>query len=279
MDSTVAARLIQLNRDFYDRFGADFSATRQRLQPGVTRLLPTLARDASILDLGCGNGEFARALARNGHRGSYLGLDFSLPLLNDAKSLPEGYPAKFLAADLTQLSVIGHPPSGTSQSSESPNTDLRPSTFDLITCFATLHHIPSAELRLNLLKTVSTLLAPNGRFILSNWQFLNSEKLRARIQPWERIGLSDHDVDEGDYLLDWRRGGEGLRYAHQFSEDELSDLAAQTGFVVVDSFYSDGDGGNLGLYQTWHRRSDWQSDPPKSDCQSDLRSDPLEDIK
>ncbi len=249
MNSDVAARLIRLNRDFYERFGADFSATRQRLQPGVTRLLPTFARDAAILDLGCGNGELARALARNGHRAPYLGLDFSLPLLDDAKSLPEGFPAKFLAADLTQLSVISN------QSSESPNTDLRSSTFDLITCFATLHHIPSTELRLNLLKTINTLLAPNGHFILSNWQFLNSEKLRARVQPWERIELSDRDVDEGDYLLDWRRGGEGLRYAHQFSEAELSDLAAQTGFVVADTFYSDGDGGNLGLYQTWTAKS------------------------
>jgi SAM-dependent methyltransferase len=258
MNLDVAARLIRLNHDFYERFGADFSATRQRLQPGVTRLLPTLARDAAILDLGCGNGEFARALARNGHRAPYLGLDFSLPLLDDAKSLPEGFPAKFLAADLTQLSVISNQLSVISDqlpvTSDQSITNYQltiTNHWTLITCFATLHHIPSTELRLNLLKTVSTLLAPNGRFILSNWQFLNSEKLRARIQPWERIGLSTRDVDEGDYLLDWRRGGEGLRYAHQFSEDELSDLAAQTGFVVADSFYSDGEGGNLGLYQTW----------------------------
>ena len=235
MDSTVAARLIQLNRDFYERFGADFSATRQRLQPGVTRLFPTLARDASILDLGCGNGEFARVLARNGHRGSYLGLDFSVPLLADASALPEGFDAKFMEVDLTSAWTL----------------NVQRSTFNVITCFATLHHIPSTELRLNLLKTVSTLLAPDGKFILSNWQFLNSAKLRARIQPWERIGLSDRDVDAGDYLLDWRRGGEGLRYAHQFSENELSELAAQTGFVIADSFYSDGEGGNLGLYQTW----------------------------
>ncbi|MBI5932352.1 MAG: class I SAM-dependent methyltransferase [Chloroflexi bacterium] len=245
MNLDVAARLIQLNRDFYDRFGADFSATRQQLQPGVTRLLPTLARDASILDLGCGNGEFARVLARNGHRGSYLGLDFSVPLLADASALPEGFDAKFVEFDLTKLSVISE------QLSVISHQALNTEHWTLITAFATLHHIPSTELRLNLLKTVSTLLAPDGKFILSNWQFLNSAKLRARIQSWEQIGLSDRDVDEGDYLLDWRRGGEGLRYAHQFSEDELSELAAQTGFSVVDSFYSDGEGGNLGLYQTW----------------------------
>jgi hypothetical protein len=32
------------------------------------------------------------------------------------------------------------------------------------------------------------------------------------------VGLSANDVDPGDYLLDWRSGGEGLRYIHHFSE-------------------------------------------------------------
>lgn len=232
MNLDVAARLIQLNRDFYKHFGADFSATRQRLQPGVTRLIPTLARDASILDLGCGNGAFARALARNGHRGPYLGLDFSAPLLSDASALPEGFDAQFMEVDLTKLSVISD-------------------QFSVVSCFATLHHIPSRELRVQLIEFVREHLTPDGKFILSNWQFLNSARLRARIQPWERIGLATSDVDEGDYLLDWRRGGDGLRYTHQFSEDELSGLAAQAGFVVADSFYSDGEGARLGLYQTW----------------------------
>ena len=95
------------------------------------------------------------------------------------------------------------------------------------------------------------LLKPNGKFILSNWQFLNSEKLKARVQPWGRVGLSDSDVDEGDYLLDWRSGGEGLRYAHQFSEGELFGLAEQAQMKVEASFLSDGENGRLGLYQVW----------------------------
>jgi hypothetical protein len=94
-------------------------------------------------------------------------------------------------------------------------------------------------------------LKPNGRFILSNWQFLNSEKLKARIQPWGRAGLSDEDVDEGDYLLDWRSGGSGLRYAHHFSAEELTGLADQAGFEVEAEFLSDGENGRLGLYQIW----------------------------
>jgi hypothetical protein len=123
--------------------------------------------------------------------------------------------------------------------------------WSLVTSFATLHHIPSQEMRLDILRTVRKLLKDDGNFILSNWQFLNSAKLRARIQPWDRVGLDESDVDEGDYLLDWRSGGEGLRYAHQFSAEELSALAEQAGMRVVDSFLSDGEGGNLGLYQAW----------------------------
>jgi SAM-dependent methyltransferase len=238
MDSVTAARLIQLNRDFYTRFGDSFSATRHRIQPGVRRVLDTLKGDESILDLGCGNGELARELAKRGQRGSYLGVDFSLPLLREAESQPEGFSAKFMQVDLTERSAFS------GQLSE-----VGP--WSLITAFAVLHHIPSRELRLNLLGEVRKLLKPEGRFVHSNWQFLNSEKLRARIQPWEGAAVSVSEVDAGDYLLDWRSGGEGMRYVHHFAESELKELAQATGFQVVETYSSDGEGGNLGLYQVW----------------------------
>jgi hypothetical protein len=121
----------------------------------------------------------------------------------------------------------------------------------LITAFAVLHHIPSRELRLAILQGVHTLLQPDGLFIHANWQFLNSEKLKARIQPWERAAISGSEVEAGDYLLDWRSGGAGLRYVHYFEEDELRGLAEATGFKVADTFLSDGESGDLSLYQVW----------------------------
>src|SRR5262245_66183192 len=128
MDSATAARLIELNREFYTRFGDSFSATRHRIQPGVRRVLELLKGHEAILDLGCGNGELARELAKRGHRGSYLGLDFSLPLLQDARPQPEGFPTRFIEADLNQLSNI-----------EDQVSILR--GWSLITAFAVLHHI------------------------------------------------------------------------------------------------------------------------------------------
>jgi tRNA (uracil-5-)-methyltransferase TRM9 len=238
MDSNTAARLIEINREFYTRFGDAFSATRHRIQPGVRRVLDMLEGDESILDLGCGNGELARELAKRGQRGSYLGVDFSLPLLREAEVQPSGFSARFLRVDLTRLSAF------TEQLSTANG-------WSVIAAFAVLHHIPSMELRLDLLRIVNQLLTPDGIFVHSNWQFLNSEKLKARIQPWEAAAISESEVDVGDYLLDWRSGGKGLRYVHHFNESELAELANASGFSIMGTFYSDGERGNLGLYQVW----------------------------
>ena len=238
MNSATAAYLIEINREFYTRFGDSFSATRHRLQPGVRRVLERLQGNESVLDLGCGNGELARELAKNGHRGPYLGVDFSLPLLREAEGQTEGFSARFMTLNLIRLA-------------ENAEELLRSGKWSLITAFALLHHIPSIELRLNLLRVANQLLKEDGFFFHSNWQFLNSEKLKARIQPWEAVNLSGSQVDAGDYLLDWRSGGQGLRYVHHFHEQELSDLAKESSFKVIDTFYSDGEAGNLGLYQIW----------------------------
>jgi tRNA (uracil-5-)-methyltransferase TRM9 len=236
MEPSTAQRLVELNRQFYADFGAHFSATRQKIQPGVRKIISALNGSEQILDLGCGNGELARTLAETGFHGTYLGLDFSLPLLADAASQPEAFPVDFRAVDL---------------SAKDWDSSLVTQQYSLITAFAVFHHIPSTALRRALFQKIHALLAPGGKFIHSNWQFLNSEKLKARIQPWSAAHLSAADVDPGDYLLDWRSGGTGLRYAHHFSELELSQLAAETGFRVVASFFSDGANGRLGLYQIW----------------------------
>lgn len=238
MDSTTAERLLELNRDFYTRFAASFSATRQRIQPGVRRVLEGLRGGEAILDLGCGNGELARELARRGHRGSYLGVDFSLPLLREADAQPEDFPTRFIEADLARLPDLA----------EKLSSD---GGWSVILAFAVLHHIPSTALRLEVLNAVHRLLAPAGRFIHSNWQFLNSDRLRKRIQPWEVAGMKASEVEAGDYVLDWRNGGQGVRYVHHFKRQELELLASKSGFRVSDTFHSDGDGGRLGLYQVW----------------------------
>jgi hypothetical protein len=119
--------------------------------------------------------------------------------------------------------------------------------------FAVLHHLPGEALRRRVLGKMRSLLAPQGCFMHSEWQFLNSPRLQRRILPWETVGLSPEDVDPGDVLLDWKQGGYGLRYVHHFSESELARLAGEAAFSIRETFYSDGKEGNLGLYQVWEK--------------------------
>lgn len=237
MNASTRDKLISLNRQFYQTFALQFSATRMQIQPGVRGLLDQFSGGEYFLDLGCGNGELAREMENRGFQGTYIGLDFSPELLEVAReSRFRNLQTKFISAELT-----------------SPDwTDAVSSQkFDIVLAFAVLHHLPGTDLRQIFLGNLLKLIKPTGRFYHSEWQFLKSGRLKSRIQPWDLIGLSDPDVEPGDYLLDWRRGGYGLRYVHYFTEGELTDLASRTGFSVCDTFYSDGKEGNLGLYQVW----------------------------
>ncbi|MCK4977565.1 MAG: class I SAM-dependent methyltransferase [Anaerolineales bacterium] len=200
-------------------------------------MLNRFSSEDRFLDLGCGNGELAREMDRRGYQGTYVGLDFSPGLLAVAReSSFRNLQSNFITADLTSPdweSII-------------PNQH-----FDIVLAFAVLHHLPGDDLRQLFLHNVLAHTEPMGQFFHSEWQFLRSERLRSRIQSWDNIGLSESDVEPGDYLLDWRRGGYGLRYVHHFTEDELADLATRTGFTVLETFFSDGEGGKLGLYQVW----------------------------
>jgi len=255
VNENTADKLLALNRQFYQTFAHQFSQTRQRLQPGVKQILETIPRNKTILDLGCGNGELAHELAQRGHQGIYVGLDSSRDLLTRArekldslnrmeagdKATPEeptpgGFQAIFIQRDLA-----------------APDWDasIPHSPFEVVLAFAVLHHLPSHSLRRQILLKSRSLLEPAGVFIHSEWQFLNSPRLKARIQPWESIQVKPQDVDPNDYLLDWRRGGYGFRYVHHFNQKELDELAQGTGFTIRHTFHSDGKGGNLGLYQIW----------------------------
>jgi SAM-dependent methyltransferase len=243
MRDDIVDRLLTLNRQFYQTFAEQFAETRGRLQPGVSSTLAEFPPEATILDLGCGIGEVANELFRLGHEDFYLGMDSNATLLSIARGRCEHPSAHFQQADFADPSWV-----------ENLLKFTKPhhiAAFDRVLAFATLHHLPSTALRSRVLTQVRDLLTDAGHFVLSNWNFMASPRLRARIVPWREIGIEQGDVEMCDYLLDWRRGGYGLRYVHHFSEEELQELAGSTGYRVVKTYYSDGEGGRLGLYQVW----------------------------
>jgi len=245
LNEEIIQKLLGINQQFYEEFGSAFSATRQRIQPGVRRFLSELATDGDWLDLGCGSGALGCEWQKSGLRGSYTGLDFSETLLTEALRVTAGLSGAEFQIDYLQADLLD------------PEWDrlFSQRKFDGICAFAALHHIPDSRIRSRIFEKVNSLLKPGGTFVYSVWQFQNSEKLMSRVLPWETVGLQAADLEPRDTLLDWRftLPGEpektGQRYVHLFEAEELSDLAAQAGFRIVDTFFSDGKSENLALYQ------------------------------
>jgi len=235
MRQEIINRLLALNKEFYQSFAKPFSESRGRLQPGVLKALNSFPQNASILDMGCGNGGLACKLHELGHNGTYTGLDSSVELLAYAQENNTHPKARFIQRDISIPDWC---------------SDL-PGPFDRVFSFATLHHIPGHELREMIFKAFSTLLKHDGLLIFSVWNFLASSRLRARIVPWESVKIDPDELDPEDYLLDWRRGGYGVRYVHAFIPNELERIATESSFRLIESYYSDGEGGKLGCYHVW----------------------------
>ncbi|MBN2005638.1 MAG: class I SAM-dependent methyltransferase [Anaerolineae bacterium] len=224
--------LNNLNLKFYNTFASSFTASRGEVEPGLAFLFEGVTPGQRILDLGCGQGRVAQMLPRGC---IYVGMDFSEEMVALARQRPgpENGEAHFIVGDLLapgwQAAISG--------------------VYDWIVLRAVLHHIPGATNRQRIVREAAGLLAPEGKLILANWQFLEIRRLRERILPWDTtLGLSPEQLDAGDYLLDWRRDGYGLRYLHLVDEAETLSLSQMAGMSIEKLFHADGHGNNLTLY-------------------------------
>ncbi len=244
MNSQLVNQLVGLNRQFYAGFAHTFSETRSGSQASLDKILTYISSGVKALDLGCGNGRLAQKLDAAGRELNYWGVDFSQELVNIAAARCarlRHVKAQFHVADITQIGwhrqaspLLGFPP------------------LDAVLALAVLHHIPSFELRRAVLQDAHSLLRAGGQLIMTNWQFTNSARLRKKILPWQTIGVDEDELEPGDTLLDWKRGGTGQRYCHLVTENEAQRLAEQSGFSLVEQFYADA---NLNLYSVLAKAS------------------------
>jgi tRNA (uracil-5-)-methyltransferase TRM9 len=236
MDEETIQKLLALNREFYAAFAQPFAASRSLSDPALTSILPHIPQRARVLDVGCGNGRLALLLDRERPGVTYLGIDATPALIEAARAQADklvGVAAEFRIADIARP--------GWSEA-------LSGMSFDRIVALAVLHHVPSFDLRLQVVRESARLLEFGGRLILSTWQFLDSARLRRKVVDWAEVDVAEESLEPGDYLLDWRRGGRGLRYCHLVDEAEVERLAAGSGFRVRETFHAGGREGDLSLF-------------------------------
>ncbi|MBI2325802.1 class I SAM-dependent methyltransferase [Candidatus Collierbacteria bacterium] len=182
----------------YDQIGLNFSATRQKLSPEVIPLLPKLESNASVLDLGCGNGVLLTALPKTV---TYTGLDFSAVLIKEATgSDPVG---KFILADILDQSIwdeLGQ--------------------FDFVAALAVFHHLPSPDDHIKLLRNIKQHLNSTGSCLISVWRLDQPKFDRFRTNS-KHLSIPFHSGPSRDF--------------YSFTADELANLAKQTGFSDIKS--------------------------------------------
>lgn len=235
MNAETARKLLALNRTFYAAFARPFADSRSVTDPVLTSILPYIPPRARVLDVGCGNGRLAALLDRERPGATCVGIDAAPELIELARAQMQRLAhitAEFHVADIVEpgwVERVANPP------------------YDAVVCLAVLHHLPGFELRARILGEMAALLAPGGCVILSVWQFLDAPRLQRKIAPWSEVDIAVEALEPGDYLLDWRRGGRGLRYVHLVDEAEVERLAAASGLRVRETFRVGGREGNLSL--------------------------------
>lgn len=236
MKQGVVEKLNNVNKMFYQKIGTHFDDTRNFYWKGWEKLLEVLPNDfnGNVLDIGCGNGRFGSFLIESfGDVVNYTGIDNSKVLLDAAND-------RFSELDNINLHEFDFV--------DRELSEYTSENYDLITIFGVMHHIPSIEKRSQLLKSSYDLLKIGGFLVFTTWNFAEDEKYKDRIIDWSQVGLTKSDIDPGDYLLEWKRGKDAIRYCHNMDQTEVGTILDMLGMPLHSSYQNDGKSGVLNTY-------------------------------
>ncbi|RMD59301.1 class I SAM-dependent methyltransferase [Candidatus Parcubacteria bacterium] len=222
--------ILKLVKKNYQEIAAQFHLSRQRpLWPPLQKLVSQIENDSKILDVGCGNGRLINAFKNK--KINYWGIDNCPQLLELAR---QQYPqAKFIEGDILALNKI-------------PGL---PSNFDYIFAVAVLHHLPDHELQLQAIEQLKNRLAPQGKLIITVWNFWqNTKRLKLMIKTYLRSRQSRlrpastpepqniwPQLNWKDILFAWKnsQGREiSWRYYYAFTKGDLKKLAKKSGLKI-----------------------------------------------
>lgn len=211
-------------RETYDRIAEHFAATREYPWPEVSSFLDDHAADRTRgLDLGCGNGRHAEAMAESVP--SVVGYDASRGLLEqaDERAAERGFEVGLVQGDAAAL----------------PFCD---DTFDVGVYVATLHHLRTREDRIRSLSELARVLRPEGRALVSVWSTEHDRFSDAEGTSADSQTASDDAAEGFDTTVDWTLpGGERVpRFYHIYSPAEFEADIEASDLRVRDAFVSSG---------------------------------------
>lgn len=197
MKPKIAHQILEKVKLDYDQIAEDFSMTRQAPWKEFTLFKPYIKSNTSIADIGCGNGRLIRELPGNC---TYTGVDISQNLINQAK---KQFPNEnFILGSLLEI-------------------PLSDDSADITFSIASLHHIPSEELREKAIQELYRITKPGGHVIITVWDLWQKKYLASIAKAFFKKALhGPHDVN--DFFIPWQH--KIYRYYHAFFRPELKRL-------------------------------------------------------
>ncbi|HTH93363.1 MAG TPA: methyltransferase domain-containing protein [Candidatus Paceibacterota bacterium] len=195
------------NIDFWERIIRNPSDPYKDLfREEEAYLISNIAPDASVLDIGCGDGRIIRLI--NQVNKNIIGID------NDAIAIED---AKKQLGDLDGVQLM---------EADAFNLPFNEGTFDVVTFMMTLVNFD--ENKLVALKEIHRVLKDDGKLLLSVY---SEDAADTRLSMYTEVGLPIKSMEKGKFVFD-AMGSAGT--SEQFSEEELKSLAESTGFKITD---------------------------------------------
>jgi ubiquinone/menaquinone biosynthesis C-methylase UbiE len=200
--------------DFYSLLGRRYVWPYEGFIVSVSRLLRAGEVDLEatrVLDFGCGQGRHVIFFARSGFR-KVTGVDIASTAIEAAGAwvASEGLEASLRVADGGKL----------------PFEDA---SFDLVTCFGVLHHVPTEQLP-EVAAELTRVVAPGGHLLLAEFSHHGTVVL-----PGPRLGPRSYRIDLPD---DPEHG----QVQHHFSLQDLVTLLPGFRFQIGATERQDGAG-------------------------------------
>lgn len=194
-------------RETFDRIGEHFAKTRPAPWPEIESFLAERTGRHG-LDIGIGNARHAEVLAK--HVECVVGLDISKVALRTGldRARKRGFTASMVQGDAAMLPFRNH-------------------VFDIAVYIATIHHLPSRELRVASLNELARVLESGGAALVSAWSTAHDR----------------FDADTAfDTTVDWRLPSGELveRFYHIYDLEEFRADIAASHLEHTESFTSSG---------------------------------------
>jgi SAM-dependent methyltransferase len=201
----------------YNMIAEHFSEKRRFIWPDIKPFLKYIKPGDKVLDAGCGNGRLYKELKDK--KVNYLGIDFSQELLKIARR--EKPKAKFRRGDMSQK-----------------KTWKGLKDFDICFCLAVLHHFPTRDLQLKILKSIHQSLKKDGLLVLSVWHLWQKRfwllhlkqligkikqgfKLKWLLVPYRLVNKKGKVIKEVN------------RFCYAFTPWELEKIIRKSGFKII----------------------------------------------